>query len=209
MMINKQKQSSGFTLAETVVVVAITGALMVSTTMLFKDIFVDSRQGVAANGEVDQGRSMSSNFVNEIRNATSGADGSFALNQAGDSQIIFFTTYNGRGKVNRVRYYISGTKLLKGVTAPTGSPAVYNTANEIKAGVLDNVTNGTTVPAFYYYNGNYAGTGSALTQPVNINSVNFVQLNLTILKQDNLGSTSTFSIKDGAALRNLKTNLGN
>ena len=205
----QKKVSGGFTLAETVVVVGITAVLMLGITLLFKNVFVDSRQETAALGAVDQGRSMSANFVNEIRNAANGSNGSFPLNQAGDSQIIFFTPYHAGGKINRIRYYISGTKLYKGVIVPVGTPAVYDPATETTSAILDNVQNGGGTPAFYYYNGNYNGSGSPLAQPVNVNTVGFVQLNLTILKQDAVGSTNTFSINDGAAIRNLKANLGN
>jgi len=203
------KKENGFTAVETLVVVAVTGILMIGVTSVFKDIFVNTRQETAASNAVDQARMMATNFVNEIRDATYGADASFALGQASTSQIIIFTPYHTGGTVNRVRYYISGTTLFKGVVTPSGTPATYNTANEKVSAVLDKVTNGTTTPIFYYYDGDYAGTGSALTQPVNVNDVKFVQLNLLIQKQDLTGSTSTFTVNDGATLRNLKTNLGN
>jgi hypothetical protein len=52
-------------------------------------------------------------------------------------------------------------------------------------------------------------TGTSLATPVNVNSIKFVQMNLTALKQDVAGSNATFTVTEGAAVRTLKTNLGN
>ena len=64
-------------------------------------------------------------------------------------------------------------------------------------------------PLFSYYDGNYNGSGSPLSQPVNINVIRFVKINLTVLKDVTPNSTNTFTVTAGASIRNLKTNLGN
>jgi hypothetical protein len=64
-------------------------------------------------------------------------------------------------------------------------------------------------PLFSYYDGTYNGTGNALSQPVNINVVRFIKINLTVLKDAVQNGTSTFTVTAGASIRNLKTNLGN
>ncbi len=198
----------GFTLMETVVAIAIFSALMLGVTLMVKDVFVNSRNQISALGSVDQARLVSGRFVNEIRNATYGIDGSYPLNTAGDSQIIFYSNYAGDSTtVYRFRYYLSGSTLYRGVTTPTGSPMAYNTAQEVITPVQTNVQNGST-PVFYYYNGAYAGSGSALAQPINVNDPKYMQINLIILSQDVRGSNATYTVKIGALMRNLKTNLG-
>ena len=206
---NFQKNNSGFTLVETLVTIFIFTIIMIGTTMLAKAIFSTSNQQNLALDIVDRARLAIAGFTNEIRNSTSGNDGSFALNQASDSQIIFYSTYGATGtKVNRIRYFISGTTLYKGIIVPTGTPLVYNSASEATTTVITGIAS-TTAPLFYYYDSNYAGTSTPLSQPVNLNNVKFVKINLILQTQDVRNSTTTFSIAVGATIRNLKTNLGN
>jgi prepilin-type N-terminal cleavage/methylation domain-containing protein len=199
----------GFTLVETMVVIFVFGIVASGTTLMLKNIFVNVRQQSMSMDNVDLARKAANNFVNEMRNASYGANGAYPINQAGDTQIIFFSTApKGNGTVSRVRYYISGSTLLKGIIDPTGTPGTYNTANEVITTVLKNLSLGSN-PLFYYYDGNYSGSGNALTQQVNINLVKFVKINLTVLKQISPNNNSTFTVNAGGAIRNIKTNLGN
>lgn len=181
--------------------------LIFSVSAMLNNIFVQSNQQLLSMSNIDQARSTLIAFTNEIRNSIIGSDGSYPLNQAGDSQIIFFSNYKS-STTNRIRYYISGSTLYKGITLPTGSPAVYNTSFEKISTVATGVSNATS-PIFYYYDGAYTGTSTALAQPVNINNVRFIKINLSVLSQAKLNSTGTFSISAGAAVRSVKDNLGN
>jgi len=64
-------------------------------------------------------------------------------------------------------------------------------------------------PLFSYYDSNYNGSGNPLTQPVNINVIRFIKINLTVLKDVTPTGSGTFTVSSGASIRNLKTNLGN
>ncbi len=199
-------QQRGFTIVELLVAISIFSLLIFVTMVMLQNVLIDTHQQFSALDNVDHARLVTSEIVNELRNATVGADGSYQINTAGDNQLIFYSTPSGGGPVNRVNYYLSGTTLWKGVTAPTGNPQVYNTALEIKAIVQNDVVN--TAPIFTYYNGNYTGSGNPLPQPVNVNFVKFVKINLDILKQVQKQNPSIFSISAGSNIRNLKNNLG-
>jgi len=199
----------GFTLVEVLVVMAIFVMLIFGVSKMISDIFINSRQQLSAMNNIDLARGALSGFTNEIRNATIGADGSYALNQAGDNQIIFFSSVGASGStVKRIRYYISGDTLYKGITLPSGSPPTYNLSSESVTSVLSGLSN-STAPAFYYYDGNYDGSTQALIQPVNINQVRFVKMSLSVLNQITQNSNSAFLISAGAAIRGIKDNLGN
>ena len=201
----KQK---GFTLIEVMVTLAIIAVLILGAATMLNDIFTNSSQELLSMSNIDGARSALSTFSNEIRNATIGSDGSFALNQAGDSQIIFYSNFRTGGVVARIRYYVSGNVLYKGVVLPACSPLAYNLSSESVRPVAEGITNGGT-PVFYYYDGNYSGITVALSQPVNINHVRFVRVNLMVSNQITAKDTSTFPITTGAAIRSLKDNLGN
>jgi len=208
-MKNKSKKQSGFTLIETVLTIFIFGILMAGTTLMIRDIFKVSEQQTGILSNTTEATIISNNFANEIRNAAYGAGGAYPINQATDNQIIFFSTaLRANGTVSKIRYYISGNTLYKGITNPGGSPLSYNGQTETITALSTQMSMGAN-PLFYYYDGTYNGSGNALSNPVNINAVRFVKINLIILKNITPNSSGTFTVSAGANIRNLKTNLGN
>jgi prepilin-type N-terminal cleavage/methylation domain-containing protein len=203
------KKNTGFTLMETLVTIFIFGLLMAGTTLMLKAILVNSRQQSLGLGNVDQARRIASTFVSELRNSAYGINGAYPVSKADDTEIVFYsTTPKNNGTVSRIRYYMSGGILYKGIIHPSGSPLSYVTSTETITPLISTLSLGAN-PLFYYYDGNYNGSTSALAQPVNLNQIKFVKINLIVLKQDVQNNTTTSTITAGAALRNLKTNLGN
>jgi prepilin-type N-terminal cleavage/methylation domain-containing protein len=208
-MQKKLKNQSGFTLIETILTIFIFGLLMLGTTLMIKDIFSVSEQQNGILSNTNQATLISSAFVNELRNAAYGSNGAYPINQVGDNQIIFFSTAPQKnGAVSQIRYYISGNTLYKGITTPVGNPPSYNGQPETITVLSSQMSLGGN-PLFSYYDGNYNGNGNPLVQPVNINVVRFVKINLTVLKDVTPTGTSSFTVSAGASLRNLKNNLGN
>lgn len=209
-MIKKNhNKKSGFTLVETIVTIFIFSILALGVNTLFTHIYINSRDRLISMDNADYARSVAFNFTNELRVAVTGHDGSFPLNQAGDNQIIFYSNYKqADGLVARFRYFLATSTLYKGVVTPSGSPLSYNLAQEKITAIQNNIVS-TGGPIFYYYDGNYTGTSSPFTQPVNVNQVKYVRLSLNILKQDQKVSASTFTVSAGTSIRSLKTNLGN
>jgi len=200
---------SGFTLMETLVTIFIFSILMLGTTLMIRDIFSVSRQQYGVLTNVNQAIIISNTFANEFRNGAYGANGAYPINQAVDNQIIFFSSAIKKdGTISKIRYYISGNTLYKGITNPGGSPLSYNGQTETITTLSTEMSMGSS-PLFYYYDGNYNGTGNPMTQPVNINVVKFVKINLIVLKELTQNSSNTFTVIAGASMRNLKTNLGN
>jgi prepilin-type N-terminal cleavage/methylation domain-containing protein len=202
---------TGFTLTETMVAISIFTILAFGVSTLFSHIFISSRNRLTSISNIDSARTVATNFINEIRIASIGNDGGYPLNQASDSQIIFYSNYGQNpGVIAKIRYYLNENILNKGITIPTGSPLTYNSAQEKITMAQDNIIN-TGQPIFYYYDGNYNGSSSTppLAQPINVNLVKYVAINMDILRQSSTISTSTFTVSAGASIRNLKTNLGN
>lgn len=205
-----KKNYKGFTLVETIIVVFMFTILTLGVSAVTITIFKSYRQQSQSLNNIDQVTMISSRFASEIRNSAYGNDGSYPLNFAGSSEIIFYSSGEG-STVNRIRYYLSGDSLYKGIIIPTGIPLTYDQNSEIIDKVQNDVVNNstTTVPVFYYYDGNYSGNTAPLAEPVNINQVKFVKMNLIVLKQPGISTTTTFYFNTGATMRNLKNNLGN
>lgn len=206
----KINNSNGFTLVETVVTIFIFSIIMLGTTLLMQRMFVNSRQNGIAINNTDQARKIAMGFTNELRNGAYGSNGSYPINQATDTSITFFSTAPlGTGTVSKIRYYISNGVLYKGITNPSGTPLSYNASTEQVTTLLSTLSLGSN-PLFSYYDGNYNGGTAALVQPVNINAIKYIRINLILLSQTMQNDTSdTFTITAGAAIRNLKNNLGN
>jgi len=202
-MFLKTNKSTGFTLIEIVIAVSLFSVLMFVAVELLASVMKNPKLQLSSLDNIDQARLVASNFANEMRSA---AYGTYPLVEAENSQITFYSTIGAvTGNVNKIRYYISNGTLYKGVIAPVGG--VYNPSSEVLTQVLKGLANEAT-PLFYYYDGSYDGngTGSALLVPVNINDVKFVEMNLVAQKKEG-DSSSTFSVKAGAAIRILKDNL--
>jgi len=189
------------TLVEILVAITILSLLFFVVAGLLIGIIEKPKSQLIAMDNVDQARFVSSSFTNEIRAA---AYGTYPITEAKDSEIIFYSPIGASaGGINRIRYYIAGDILYRGVIAP---PSV----TESTMAVLTGISNGAT-PLFYYYGDDYDGNGNgvALSTPANVNNVKFVEINLVVKKQTTLQDTSTFSLKSGATIRILKNNLNN
>lgn len=206
-MKNITSNSKGFTIIELMVVVGLIALLFVVASNLLVNVLFGSKQQFLAMTNVDQSVSVASKFTNDLRNATNGADGSFPIYIADNNQFIFYSNVGNVANPIRVRYYLSGTTLYRGIIVPTGSPLVYNLTSEAISTVQTDVVNGAT-PVFTYYDGDYTGIETALAQPANVNDIKYTKMTLIILKQSQTGSSNTFSVTAGGVIRNLKENLG-
>ncbi len=203
--INSQK---GFTLVEMVVALAIFSVLIFETASLFIIVFSGSKQQYLSLDNVDNARLVASRFVNEIRSAVPGVDGSATIAEAGEDAIVFYSPDRSNpALVDKIRYFIEDGILKKGVTVPEGEPLDYISESETISSVQPDLSLGEE-SLFYYYDGDYDGINSPLEQPVNINDIRFVRINLVVLKQTTQGSESTFAFSVGSAVRSLKDNLG-
>ncbi len=206
----KTRAARGFTLPEVLVTIAIDGLIMTAVSALLITLLQQSDIRYMAFNSADQVRKTGKTFVNEIRNAQAGNDGSYAIGQASTTQVIFFTSYHTPSAtiIDRIRYFVASSTLYEGVTVPTGSPLVYNLGSEVVTPVITNLV-ATTTPIFSYYSGSYAGTSSPLSFPVNVTQVTFVGMSLSVWQQNSQTASTTFKFQTGGAIRSLKTNLGN
>ena len=111
--------------------------------------------------------------------------------------FTFYSDIDNDSLKEKIRYYLSGAILKKGVIKPNGNPLQYNPANEITKEIVHDVTNG-GMAVFNYYDKYYDGTTAPLSQPVNVLDVRLVKITLMTASQ-------TFTTQ--VSIRNLKDNL--
>lgn len=207
-MILDLKKQKGFTLVEVMISVLIFTLLGLGVIELVSSMISTGNKTSIFLASSDQARKLSYQIMNELRNAVTASTGAYALNLANDQELIFFSNVDGGTDIERVRYYLSSGKLYRGVVKASGNPLVYNLGTEATAVVQNDVANGAT-PLFYYYGDSYDGSGSALTQPVNIVQVKFIQLNLQIFNKGGVTNTNYYTVTASGSIRSIKTNLGN
>ena len=206
--IKNREQKAGFTLIELMVSLFGFSIIVWGLLWLFSNIFFLSKGQNGLLSDSDQARKIVFQIASELRNAQTGSNGAYVLDTAATQQIIFYSPNADTDPgIERIRYFVQNGKLWKGVTEYNG--ATYNTSTESTYSVQNDLANGAN-PVFYYYDGSYVGssTQSSLTQPVNPTQVKIVQIKLQIYNKAGLKNNTSFTVTSGAAIRNLKTNLG-
>lgn len=148
-------------------------------------------------------RTVVEGFVNEVRGATYSSIGSYPLAEASSSEIIFYSNPGANSLRDRVRYFLNGTILEKGVVEPTGNPLTYDLGSETITQILHGVVLTSTI--FSYYDSNFTGSEAPMPQPVEVGNVRMVGIKVTIDKDPN-NSPNSFTTESKVIIRNLKDN---
>lgn len=202
----KQSLTRGMTLIELVIVIGILGIIMVAISSFQTNILTNNRYSFDSLSSAQDARTILRTIVKELRSTSPSNNGSYAISMAATNTIAFFSDTNGDGLKEQIRYFIATTTLKKGVIIPAGSPLTYNPNNENITTLAYNIRNSTSSPLFEYYDENYSGTSSPLTQPVTVTKVHLVKISLLIDANPNKAPvlrTYTSQVN----LRNLKDNL--
>jgi prepilin-type N-terminal cleavage/methylation domain-containing protein len=200
-----KNKNSGFSLAETVVTVAVIGVLALTVGKFGGDVFSFNRYFTKSLDVAGDARKVLRPMINEIRGASPSSLGSYAIESAGPTEFIFFTDTDDNGVKERIRYYLEGSILKKGTIVPTGNPYVYNSQNETTIELIKNVQNGAT-PIFTYFDSNYNGSSSPLSTPVTVTTVRLVRVEVIIDENVN-ALPPALSVVTQVSFRNLKDNL--
>ncbi|MEO8637882.1 MAG: prepilin-type N-terminal cleavage/methylation domain-containing protein [Candidatus Taylorbacteria bacterium] len=198
--------SRGFTLIEVLVTIAILLIIAVPIAYFQRDVLVNNRTSDESLQSIAAARVIVRTMVKELRGVAPGNDGSYAVQQAATSSIIFYSDTNDDGLKEKIRYYRSGTTLMKGTIKPTGSPLVYVQGNETTSVLMYNIRNAPSAPLFEYFDSTYDGTNPPLAQPVAVAQVRLLKISLSIDSNPNsLPPAELYTSQ--VMFRNLKDNL--
>jgi prepilin-type N-terminal cleavage/methylation domain-containing protein len=195
----------GMTLVEILIATAILVLIMIGISRFQRDIFFlnsSTQNNLSAQME---GRKVLRILVAELRSANRSSLGAYPIVTAGTSTLTFYSNIDSDAYFERLRYFVDGTKLKRGVIKPSGNPLVYNSAQEDISTLINDLVVATTTPLFEYFSSTYIGTTTALVQPVNTQLVRLVRITLSIDK-DPSRPPSPLIIRSQGMLRNLKDN---
>jgi prepilin-type N-terminal cleavage/methylation domain-containing protein len=193
---------SGFTLVETLIGMAIFVLIVGVLTLFSKNIWVYNSMINSELTSVNANRTALKTMVAEIRTASSGNNGAYVISLANSTSFTFYSDIYDNGLKEKIRYFLNGTNLQKGVIIPTGSPLAY-TGNEVITTLIPYVTNSSI---FDYYDENYDGTTASLGAPVDISVIRLIKITVTTDDNPNRPA-SPITISSQVTLRNIKDNL--
>lgn len=186
------KLKSGFTLVE----VIITFSIVIFMAFIFGDYIVNSYKTMNTvdkfNESVESAKKSINIMNREIREANSAKNGSYAINLAGDREIIFYSDIDHDNETEKIRYYMEGTFLKKDVTeAGTASP--YYSGQPNTSAISEYIENLSAIFTYYDENNTIIADPSA-----NINQIRLARIYLEV------GRSPQYIIETSVYIRNLK-----
>jgi len=199
------KSQSGFSIIEALVGIFILSLIGLAVYSFQKDVF--SLNKIISGGLTaqDEARRALKSMSAEIRTASPSSLGAYPLVQTATSSFTFYSNIDGDSFKERVRYFLEGTTLKKGVIKPSGSPLTYNPANEVITELIHDVANATT-SIFSYYDENYDGTTQPLAEPIDISAVRLVKITV-VIDHNPTQPPGPITLTTQINMRNLKDNL--
>lgn len=190
-------------MVEFLLAIAIAVVICFTTVMFLRNILHISAESQANMTAVLESRKLLSVVVSELRSAIPSALGSYAIESASTSTIVFFADVNFDDVADRVRFFLNPAtgNLERGVIIASGNPPTYN-GTETFSTIVSGIVNSSSLPIFDYYDENYTGSGASLSIPVNITAIRLVKVTVEIRKDPR--QTETILMTSQASLRNIK-----
>jgi len=190
--------SRGMTLVETIMMVALTAAVLMVLASLIQYFYKTNAFTLHQSQAVQSARTSIEHSMRDIREASYGADGSYPVSAAATSSITFFANIDNDSAVEKVRYYLSNTTLYRGITDPNEAASSYAGQPEVNTLVVNNIRNGTSTPLFTYFDAN----GTILTDPVNVALISSVRTSVRT-DVDPERAPLIYELSGSATLRNI------
>lgn len=204
---SRNKKNKGITLIETVIALGIFVIIVVTWNSIIIQSYRSAEFGRQQQDAIREAQNGIEMMTQELREASTGENGAYALDTADDNQIIFYSDIDKDIYTERVRYWIDGNALKKGITEPSGDPLDYN-LNDEQIKIISNFVNNGSLPLFTYYNENYPydTINNPLPAPARLIDTKLIHIFLRI-NIDPSKAPADFDVESDVQLRNLKTNL--
>lgn len=196
----------GFTIIEILVALSIFSIVSLAITWVLIYSF-RSNTRLTDHLEIQaSGRRSIQHMVDDIRRAEESSVGSFPIVTATTNTFTFYANIDSDTPRERIRFFLEGNMLKKGVIEPTGNPFTYDANAEVIISLSSFIQNNADGSAlFTYYDETYTGSGDPLPSPVDVTLVRLIKIKLSLSKTQ--GTLVTPLILEGSAhIRNSKEN---
>lgn len=192
----------GFTLVETVMVVAATALIFIVLNTLLVYFYRTNAYTLQQSTAVEQARSGIEDAMTYLREASYASDGSYPIASVATSSVTFYANVNNNSFIEQVTYSVQNGTFYRTVGEPSGNPPTYAGMTIATTTIATSVVNATSTPVFQYFD----NTGALLPPPVNISKIASIQTTVVIDVNINRAPVA-FTLSGGATLRNLRSQL--
>lgn len=200
MRFNIDKTKEGFTLIETIVTITLSTLVMGVVVSSIQYFYFSNRYTVEQSGAVRNAQKGVLTLVGDIREAHYSDEGAFPLVSVGSTTITFYSDTDDDDVIERMRYYLDGDTLMRGVQKSSGDPPIYSGNPETLSTVANYVRNEEQdTDIFEYYN----AQGDLVTDYTNdITDIVFVRISLIVNVNPTL-LPNELTLRSSASIRNL------
>ncbi len=195
-------KKQGFSLIEILVALGIFGLIILALANFQWSLFSQNTLINSSLNADSEMRSALKKIVAELRGAAQSDTGVYQIAEATKNSLTFFSDVDGDGRREQVRYFLTGTALMRGLIKPAGNPLAYNPALETLTTMVHAIANPNQA-IFSYHDQNYSGSEVALTEPINIPLVRLVKITLTVDENPNK-PPSSLTLSSQVSIRSLK-----
>lgn len=196
------RNHAGFSLVETIVVTGMTALISVLLGVLLVYFYKTNAYTLEQSTAVASARKGTEDAMRYLREASYGSDGSYPIESAATSSIVFYSNMDSDPAIERVSYVLQNGMLYRIILKPTGDPPAYTGTAFATSSIAGFVVNGPSVPLFRYFD----DTGTELSMPIDVSKIASLKATFVIDVNPNRAPTS-FTLSGGATLRNLSDQL--
>ena len=192
------KMNKGATFLEVIIYTATFSIILIGVAnaalAVYKTrIFVFDQEGASSAS-----RQSLNKMIKDIREASFADNGAYPVELMEDYQMVFYSDIDNDLKVEKVRYFLDGDVLKRGVVESSGTPAVYSGVEEIEtiSNYIQNIY--FSVPMFNYFD----KSGTAIDDLSKVLDLGYVELKL-ISDINTQRTPEYYEFSSTATLRNL------
>lgn len=167
----------GITLIELLVVISIIAIVSGALTTFILDNYRFQSFTLTEGESYGEAQRAVDKMKREIRGAVQGENGAFTIANAEDQALTIYTDYDFDGRIERIRYFVTGTTFSRGVIEPQDDESYPEDLETIQA-ITAHLANGTE-PLFLYYDANYTGTEAPM-DPIVEPDIRVIEIDLAV-----------------------------
>ena len=194
------RSSKGMTLLEAIIWL---GVFVVILTAIVSSLRYTYRGQRFAFEQADATRSARvgvERSVRDLREASYADNGAYPIVSLATSTATFYSDYDNDEKIERIRYFLDGTDLKRGIIESAGDPAVYATSSEEVSVLSTDVRNSALgTPLFTYFDRD----GTEVVDLTDVDALAFVLVRLVVNLHPER-APDDFELRSSAALRNIR-----
>lgn len=194
----KHVSQRGMTLLETVIWIALFASAMfaIMTSVLY--FYRTNNYALQQATAVASAQHGMDTVVKTLRETAYSSIGAYPIVSMAANDFVFYSNIDNDPYIEKVHFYVSGTKLYEGVVDPSGDPPSYS-GSETTYMISDYIHNlDQNVTTFTYYD----ASGAKITDMSKVANVRFVTIDLVVNVDPNK-LPNQLTLQSSTALRNL------